>query len=350
MMNVNHTSLAENSKRLLHHNKATSSKSFGSFKVVLLLFFVCIASTYNIVSTHHYLFIFSGFIPEDVIIEDTLNNATSPATTSTAAAAVEEDKSITTENGNIVQVVNDNNHQNKKDKAVMIIAAVPFRESRGLSLWSQLECFTGKIDKVIIAAADYSKELMDPFVAEVSQTIPHFRDGTTALEVRYYVNDRYDVGLWCDALNDGADDGADAINDVGEKTLSLSPLLQEYDQFILINDSMMAIQNSTELLDVLRSKQLHMVSLTYSLLELYWVESNYRGFDREGIRKLMDQICVPNLCLNENVLRKQHRCMVDTFEIPAADLFDRSKVWGLYHADTPSEILDVRPYRTMGLR
>lgn len=105
----------------------------------------------------------------------------------------------------------------------------------------------------------------------------------------------------------------------------------------------MAMRKSTQLLDVLRSKQLQMVSLTYSLLGgSYWVESNYRGFDREGIRQLMDHICVPNPCLKRKGAKSQHRCMVDKFEIPTAALFDRSKVWGLYHGDAPIEYFNPK--------
>mmetsp|Transcript_800 Transcript_800/g.1264 ORF Transcript_800/g.1264 Transcript_800/m.1264 type:complete len:340 (+) Transcript_800:327-1346(+) len=226
----------------------------------------------------------------------------------------------------------------KKDQAVMIIAAVPFNEIRALSLWSQLECFTGNVDRVIITAAEYSKELMDPFVEEITRTMPQFKDGTTSLEVRYFVNDRYDSGLWCDALKGDVE----VLNNNAGDALSSSPVVQQFDQFILVNDSVMAIQRSTELLDVLRSKNLDMISLTYSLLGgSYWLEANYRGFSREGIHKLMDHICVPNPCQVKKNVRRRHRCMVDTFEIPTAGLFDRSKVWGLYHGDAPIQYFNA---------
>ena len=208
------------------------------------------------------------------------------------------------------------------NKSVLIIAAVPYQSVRSLSLWSQLQCFTGKIDKVIIAAADYTKELLDPFVTEAVQAIPHLSHGKTEVEVKYYKNDRYDIGLWCDALNDGN-------------------VLNDFDEFLLINDSLMAIRESTEMIDVMRSKKLTMGSLTYSLLGGYWLEAGYRGFNPKGVKKLMETICVPNSCEKKKKINRKHRCMVDTFEIPIAGLFDRNEVWGLYHGDAPIEYFNA---------
>lgn len=340
MMDVNENSPTRNRKQknkkyrqqqqqqqLKLSHRTTSSKSTWHrfmFKLFLLLICLCIISIY------HYLL--SQIIAKSKGKEfahsiDYNSNTIHVAITSNDNPAVTKSK---------------NYNHNKKDKAVMIIASVPFNEVRGVSLWSQLECYIDKVDKVIITAAEYSKDIMDQFIAEISQTIPNFRDGTTSLEVRYFVNDNYDNGLWCDALNDGAG----TLNDKREKLL-LSPLLQEYDQFILVNDSVMAIRKSTELLDVLRNKNLDMVSLTYSLLGGYWLESNYRGFSKEGIHKLMDHICVPNPCevtkghVGRYKERKRHRCMVDTFEIPTAGLFERTQVWGLYHGDAPIEYFNA---------
>ncbi len=212
--------------------------------------------------------------------------------------------------------------QNDK-KAVLIIAAVPYQSVRSLSLWSQLQCYTGNIEKVIIAAADYTEAALDPFVAEAVRTIPHLKNGETKVEVKYYKNDRYDIGLWCDALNDGN-------------------ILHEFDEFLLINDSIMAIRESSELIDVIRSKNLTMGSLTYSLLGgSFWLEANYRGFNRKGVKKLMENICIPNPCEVKKMINRKHRCMVDTFEIPIAGLFDRKETWGLYHGDAPIEYFNA---------
>lgn len=210
------------------------------------------------------------------------------------------------------------------NKAVLIIAAVPYHRIRSLSLWSQLECYTGNIDKIIIAAADYSKDLLDPFIEEAKQTIPGLKGGKIPIEIKYYHNDRYDIGLWCDTLND--DNGH---------------ILEEFDEFLLINDSIMAIQKSSELIDVMRSKNLTMASLTYSLLDGYWLEGNYRGFNRKGVKKLMESTCIPNPCLKKTKINRVHRCIVDMFEIPIARLFDRKEVWGLYHGDAPIEYFNA---------
>ena len=209
------------------------------------------------------------------------------------------------------------------NKSVLIIAAVPYQSVRSISLWSQLQCFTGKIDKVIIAAADYTKEILDPFVMEAVQTIPQLSGGKTEVEVKYYKNDRYDNGLWCDALNDGN-------------------VLNDFDEFLLINDSIMAIRESTEMIDVMRDKKLTMGSLTYSLLgDGYWLEAGYRGFNLKGVKMLMQHICVPNPCEKKKKINRKHRCMVDTFEIPIARLFERNEVWGLYHGDAPIQYFNA---------
>ena len=220
-------------------------------------------------------------------------------------------------------------------KAVLVIAAVPFHSSRALSLWSQLECFTDNIDKVVIAAADFSKELMDPFIREAVNAIPHLRDGRVKVEVKYYKNDRYDIGLWCDALNDGKGEEKTDTN-VGKS------LVNNFDHFMLINDSLMAIQRSSELIDVTRSKKIKMGSLTYSLLGgRYWLEANYRSFDSDGMKTFMEHVCIPNPCLEKRGKKRQHRCMVDKFEIPVASFFRRDEVWGLYHGDATIEYFNA---------
>ena len=55
-----------------------------------------------------------------------------------------------------------------------------------------------------------------------------------------------------------------------------------YDRFILINDSMMAVENSNELLDVLESKDASFISLSYWDKDLYWLESAARAFNEKG--------------------------------------------------------------------
>mmetsp|Transcript_16129 Transcript_16129/g.19704 ORF Transcript_16129/g.19704 Transcript_16129/m.19704 type:complete len:396 (-) Transcript_16129:830-2017(-) len=203
--------------------------------------------------------------------------------------------------------------------AVMVIAAAPFNYIRAYALWSQLECFTNNIQKVVITASDWSKPVLEPFIEEARNTIPHFKDGTVTVDVRYFTNDRYDIGLWCDSLKDNQ-----AIK---------RSLLDKYDDFTLINDSVMAVEQSSEMIDTLRDKNLNVVSLTYSLLEGYWIEANYRAFSSDGIHPLLNHICVPNDCDKKKAKWKRHRCNVDNFEVPIAGLYPRSSVWGLYHGD-----------------
>ncbi len=221
-----------------------------------------------------------------------------------------------------------NSKSKTSSKAVMIIAAAPFHSSRAYSIWSQLQCFTDNIDKVIITAADFTKEYLDILIQEAIQTIPHLKDGTVEVEVQYYKNDNYDMGLWCNALST-------IVHDVNSTSSSSS---SDFDHFMLINDSIMAIRRSSELIDITRSKDLTLGSLTYSLLGgTYWLEANYRSFNIKGINTYMNYTCIPNHCLTLKSKHRRHRCMVQRYEIPLASYFHKNEVWGIYHADAPIE-------------
>ena len=225
----------------------------------------------------------------------------------------------------------------ENSKTVMIIAAAPFHSSRARSIWSQLECFTDHIDKVVIAAADFTQTYFDLFIQEAIEAMPHLKN--IDIEIKYYKNDRYDVGLWCDALHDSS------MSSIG------SAVVDSYDHFVLINDSIHAIQHSSELIDVTRSRNLNMASLTYSELGgaksnthngEYWLEANYRSFDAFGIKTLMNHVCKPIPCSAKKAKKRLHRCMVDTLEIPVASWFNRTKTWGLYLGDVPIEYFDPK--------
>lgn len=97
-----------------------------------------------------------------------------------------------------------------------IIAVNPDSKERFLALWSQLECFFGNNDKfgeVMISAPSWAKRegLIEPCLKNAKETLPHFKDGSISLSLQYYTNDRYDVGLWCDALLNEGDENLDGI-------------------------------------------------------------------------------------------------------------------------------------------
>ena len=89
------------------------------------------------------------------------------------------------------------------------------------------------------------------------------------------MNDRYtyDAGLWCDALTEGIST---------HKISGLRPHFSEYDQFFLINDSLIVdvlllLEPSNEVLDVLEEKNADLVSLT-----CYWDDkTRWRRHDKE---------------------------------------------------------------------
>lgn len=99
-----------------------------------------------------------------------------------------------------------------KPITTLIIATVPYDRYHTKALWSHLECLTEKINHILIAAPDtsWSRFNVDAIV-EKFQAAPVLSNQnekhsiptipTPTIEAVYFTNDRYDVGLWCDALN-----------------------------------------------------------------------------------------------------------------------------------------------------
>lgn len=128
-------------------------------------------------------------------------------------------------------------------KNILVIATVPKDETHAVALWSELECVTGSgIDLVVLSAPDWSRDLVEAIADRVRKQMLH----VPRLLTRYYKNDRYDAGLWCDALQD--------IPDVSD----LSSIL-------LLNDSVFFMRSFTRIQDRLaENTTLDMVSLSYS--------------------------------------------------------------------------------------
>jgi len=215
--------------------------------------------------------------------------------------------------------------------AALLIAVVPDDEVRFSALWSQLECLydAEKFQSIVIGAPDWAKKenILQPFIQKAIESIPHLKDAE--ILIKYHVNDRYDVGLWCDSLKDT--DGT---------------VLNRYDDFVLINDSIWALEkNFTGVLDTLREKNLTMTSLNYSgkLDESYWLESVFRGFNKRGMKRYMEHACVPAdhhfWCRRKKAKKKRKRCIVEKFEIAIATLFERNETMGLYSSDVPSSMI-----------
>ena len=157
----------------------------------------------------------------------------------------------------------------------MIIAAFPNTNLKLSSIWSQLQCLTGDIDEIIIAADPQFREDVMPAIG-------------VKLKAQFFLNDRYDAGLWCDTLIKGnvISNGTDKNSFVGTPS--------QYDRFLLINDSVMAMDTSNELLRNLKSMNASLVSFNYwgnkensnitknDVGTRYWLESVARAFSLEA--------------------------------------------------------------------
>ena len=158
------------------------------------------------------------------------------------------------------------------------------------------------------------------------------------LDAEFYVNDRYDAGLWCDVLIKG-----NALNKVAAKNGQKGTYVgghSQYNRFLLINDSMMALKKSNEFLEALIEKNASLISLSYwgdkqqqqqqqdaagknstnkyhHVERNYWLESPLRAFSLEGIQIYADTICAlpkikwkrdcPHFVSHEKIWRLGHK-------------------------------------------
>jgi hypothetical protein len=209
---------------------------------------------------------------------------------------------------------------------VLVIASVPYDERHVAALWSQLECFTAGIDKVIISAPEGSEAVVEPTLAEARKRL---RLDITA---HFFKNDRYDVGLWCDALlKEGY---------ISDNTNTTSLPRTPFENTILLNDSVFAIRHFNGILEELQDTDMHLVGLSYSNLGSFWLESVFRGFSPEGIVTFLHHSCNksadhasfgPTLISRE----RKKRAIVDYHEIKLAFQYLPNTTIGLYSSDEP---------------
>jgi hypothetical protein len=221
-------------------------------------------------------------------------------------------------------------------KRVLVMAVVPRDRRHVLALWTQLECLTIGVDSVILAAPQWSEEITNKIIEFAKDKIPQFGSGEVSIQAEYFVNDRYDVGLWCDGL--------ESLNS------------DEFDEFGLINDSVFVMHSSSEVFDALSLKNVSLTSSGYSYTPKFfegaddpvhfWVESIYRGFTKEGIKIFRDYSCVPNdhpfFCPEED---DNKACIVNNFEHDLAIQYPCDKVYGIYPSDAPSSFLEKNRHR-----
>lgn len=207
-------------------------------------------------------------------------------------------------------------------QTVLIIATVPYSANHVMALWTQLECVTDGIDRVLISAPDttWSKEI----IAHVIKLFTQLSNSTTfRLEAAFHLNNRYDVGLWCD--------GIDYIN--AQNTWVTSTDIPR--AVFLINDSAAALRRYDELTNRIvtatqieqRNKtdnaegSIKLISLNGELStpgqnKFFWVESVYRGLTPDGATIFYQHSCSEKkrkACIGKRGIAAKD-CFVDRFE------------------------------------
>lgn len=239
---------------------------------------------------------------------------------------------------------NTNNAKDKKKQNVMIIATYPKSEVRLLAIWSQLECFTSGYDKIIISAPneDWSRNALQNFTFQVMIHLPEIHK---ILEVQYYKNDRYDAGLWCDSLHS---------LQTNNNMLSWS-----FDNYFLINDSLLALRKFNDFLTVLEeNRNTSLVSLNWwEQNSTYWVESGARSFSLNGIQTYYSNICqsltrIKKDCdsfkrgfMKVNYIRVEKWCLVKGIEVNVSSYYNRNELYGLYPGEIPPEHLSENNHK-----
>jgi hypothetical protein len=206
--------------------------------------------------------------------------------------------------------------------SALVLASVPWDERHLVAAWSQLECLSQHVNLVVIAAPRWGRPIVHRLIDQVKREIPHFAGQRhVSIAATFSVNDRYDVGLWCDALEEEG-------------------LQEQFDDVILLNDSIFAIREFNGVLETLQRNNLSMTSLNHAHNEDgTWLESVYRAFSRTGLRQFMNHSCVPkdhpSFCRNAKNGRKKKRCITTHHEVGMARQFPSKQVAGLFQSEVP---------------
>jgi hypothetical protein len=114
------------------------------------------------------------------------------------------------------------------------------------------------------------------------------------IQARFYHSDRYDCGLWCDALVQESDIPPSSASFESKTRLS-SVDNSDFGTSLLISDSIMAVEETDQFQQTSRSTYYDLVSLNYWDLHgpghKYWLESPLRVFNKRGLQIYNDKIC-----------------------------------------------------------
>jgi hypothetical protein len=207
----------------------------------------------------------------------------------------------------------------EKDMTLMILATIPRSPRHLLALWTELECLTDGIDKILLVSSHAYSGILDRLMGEARIKLG------LDIEARYFVNDRYDVGLWCDALKDTG-------------LLESQLERRRFKYVVLANDSVFALSHFRGILEKLKQGTHNLVSLSeYDGTDYgYWVESIMRGFTMEGLEVFAEHSCQASAdgmgCTPYHSRRK--KCIIHKYEMGFANSFtDVKKVTGLYKSN-----------------
>ena len=238
-----------------------------------------------------------------------------------------------------IPIHNKNSNNNKNNNAVMVLATVPLDERHLVSLWTELECFTGSVSHVVLSSAYWAKPILETVVREAQTQIPHFRSSRVAIEARYFDNERYDVGLWCDGLQGFTQQTQGQVQGQAQGMMQSG-----FDKFLLLNDSVFALRTFNGILQDLESSNPNSTNNTSVVVAMnslnyiqddqgdYWYESVFRGFNHYGITVFMNHSCVPQthksfcriLDPRRKVAEYRKRCIVKYHEVALAQKFKGS--------------------------
>ena len=135
-------------------------------------------------------------------------------------------------------------------------------------------------------------------------------------------NNRYDVGLWCEAL--------EYANSSGYKYITLA------------NDSIMLLRHSRVVLDKLETHCYDLVGMSYSHTGgRFWIESYIRGFSQQGIRVFQQHSCAmppshQSFATKRSVVEYHEIGMVKTY-FSNTEEEGKLLATGLYPGDLPED-------------
>lgn len=208
--------------------------------------------------------------------------------------------------------------------ATLIIATTPRTSRNFVALWTLLECLTFGVDRVVLATSHtYYDSEIENIATEARQKL------MLNIKVYYFINDRYDVGLWCDAIS----------------------VLQIKGVVYLLNDSVFALRvfkhMHVAVTTLLKSKTAPVVLAmagSNTMGDGYdgalWIESYYRGFSPMALQTFVNYSC--SVAATKNVQHcqtkvrakfKKKRCIVDYHEIGLSRQYETDTVYHLYTAD-----------------